>query len=79
MYSKAKLAAACAGILYMVTYVPYIYVTIQQDLSNIPIPVAVKRGVVRITLSPFPVMVALYIRNNLDLTLCILTNILIDK
>ena len=31
LYSKAKLAAACAGIIYFLTYVPYLYVSIMED------------------------------------------------
>ncbi len=32
--SKAKVAAACAGILYFLTYVPYIYVAIREEAAG---------------------------------------------
>ena len=31
LYSKAKVAAACAGIIYFLTYVPYLYLSIMED------------------------------------------------
>lgn len=34
MYSKAKLAAACAGIFYFLTYVPYMYIAIREDVKG---------------------------------------------
>ncbi|CAH1785688.1 unnamed protein product [Owenia fusiformis] len=33
-YSKAKLAAACAGIIYFLTYVPYMYVAIREEAAG---------------------------------------------
>jgi len=33
-YSKAKLAAACAGIIYFITYVPYMYVAIREEAAG---------------------------------------------
>ncbi|XP_066919865.1 ATP-binding cassette sub-family A member 2-like [Clytia hemisphaerica] len=33
-FSKAKLAAACGGIIYFVTYMPYIFISIQEGGSN---------------------------------------------
>ncbi|XP_052774715.1 ATP-binding cassette sub-family A member 2-like isoform X2 [Mya arenaria] len=34
LYSKAKVAAACAGIIYFLTYVPYMYVAIKEDVAG---------------------------------------------
>ena len=33
LYSKAKLAAACAGILYFLSYVPCMYISIREDVA----------------------------------------------
>lgn len=30
LYSKAKLASACGGIIYFLSYVPYMYVAIRE-------------------------------------------------
>ncbi len=38
MYSKAKLAAACAGIVYFLSYVPYMYVAIREEAAGDKIP-----------------------------------------
>ena len=38
MYSKAKLAAACAGIVYFLSYVPYMYVAIREEAAGDEIP-----------------------------------------
>ena len=37
-YSKAKLAAACAGIIYFISYVPYMYVAIREEAAQDQIP-----------------------------------------
>lgn len=37
-YSKAKIAAACSGILYLLTYVPCMYISIREDLAQDNIP-----------------------------------------
>ncbi|XP_013381483.2 ATP-binding cassette sub-family A member 2-like [Lingula anatina] len=34
LYSKAKLAAACAGIIYFLTYVPYMYIAIREEAAG---------------------------------------------
>ena len=34
LYSKAKLAAACAGIAYFLSYVPYMYVAIREEVAH---------------------------------------------
>ncbi|XP_074655833.1 ATP-binding cassette sub-family A member 2-like [Tubulanus polymorphus] len=34
LYSKAKLAAACAGIMYFLSYVPYMYVAIREEAAR---------------------------------------------
>ena len=47
-YSKAKVAAACAGILYFLSYVPYMYVAIREEAANDNIPAWVKSCVVSI-------------------------------
>ncbi|CAF0720825.1 unnamed protein product, partial [Brachionus calyciflorus] len=38
LYSKAKLAAACAGILYFLSYVPCMYISIREDVAFEIIP-----------------------------------------
>ena len=38
LYSKARLAAACAGIVYFMSYVPYMYVAIREDAAGDHIP-----------------------------------------
>lgn len=47
LYSKAKVAAACAGIVYFLTYVPYMYVAIKEDVAGDTISAVVKTTVVR--------------------------------
>ncbi|KAL4218636.1 ATP-binding cassette sub- A member 2 [Mactra antiquata] len=42
IYSRAKLAAACAGIFYFITYVPYMYIAIREDVTGEKIPAIVK-------------------------------------
>lgn len=37
-YSKARLAAACAGIIYILTYVPSMYVAIKEEAAGDRIP-----------------------------------------
>ena len=37
-YSKAKVAAACAGIVYFLSYVPYMYVAIREEAAGDQIP-----------------------------------------
>ncbi|XP_078606520.1 ATP-binding cassette sub-family A member 2-like isoform X1 [Branchiostoma floridae x Branchiostoma japonicum] len=34
LYSKAKVAAACGGIIYFLSYVPYMYVAIREEVAN---------------------------------------------
>ncbi|CAG2119164.1 unnamed protein product, partial [Medioppia subpectinata] len=34
LYSKAKLAAACAGIIYFLTYVPCMYLAVREETAN---------------------------------------------
>lgn len=34
LYSKAKVAAACAGIVYFLTYVPYMYIAIKEEAAG---------------------------------------------
>ena len=46
LYSKAKVAAACAGIVYFLTYVPYMYVAIKEDVAGDSISAIVKTVVV---------------------------------
>ena len=41
-YSKAKLAAACAGIFYFLTYVPYMYIAIREDVKGSVISSTIK-------------------------------------
>ena len=47
LYSKAKVAAACAGIVYFLTYVPYMYVAIKEDVAGDSISSVLKTLVVR--------------------------------
>ena len=42
MYSKAKLAAACAGIIYFMSYVPYMYIAVKEESANEVVPVWLK-------------------------------------
>jgi ATP-binding cassette subfamily A (ABC1) protein 2 len=42
MFSRAKLAAVCAGIFYFITYVPYMYIAIREDLTGTRIPAYIK-------------------------------------
>lgn len=42
LYSKAKLAAACAGIIYFLSYVPYMYISVREESAHDVIPVWVK-------------------------------------
>lgn len=42
LYSKAKVAAACAGIIYFLSYVPYMYLAIKEDIANDKIPAVYK-------------------------------------
>ena len=41
-YSKAKVAAACAGIVYFLSYVPYMYVAIREEAAGDHISAMVK-------------------------------------
>uniref|UniRef100_A0A6I8P991 ATP binding cassette subfamily A member 2 n=1 Tax=Ornithorhynchus anatinus TaxID=9258 RepID=A0A6I8P991_ORNAN len=34
LYSKAKLASACGGIIYFLSYVPYMYVAIREEVAH---------------------------------------------
>uniref|UniRef100_T1J7T4 ATP-binding cassette sub-family A member 2 n=1 Tax=Strigamia maritima TaxID=126957 RepID=T1J7T4_STRMM len=38
VYSKAKLAAACAGIIYFLSYVPYMYIAVREEAAHDNIP-----------------------------------------
>lgn len=49
-YSKAKVAAACAGIVYFLSYVPYMYVAIREEAAGDKISAVVKSLVVSNTL-----------------------------
>ena len=49
MYSKAKLAAACAGIVYFLSYVPYMYVAIREEAAGDKIPAWAKSIAVSVT------------------------------
>lgn len=42
VYSKAKLAAACAGIIYFLTYVPYMYIAVREEAAHDRIPAWLK-------------------------------------
>lgn len=42
LYSKAKLAAACAGIIYLLSYVPFLYISIREESEHIIIPLWIK-------------------------------------
>jgi len=41
-YSKAKVAAACAGIVYFLSYVPYMYIAIREEAAGDKISAFVK-------------------------------------
>ena len=34
-FSKAKLAAACGGIIYFLTYLPYVFISIREEAGNV--------------------------------------------
>lgn len=42
LYSKAKLAAACAGIIYLLTYVPYMYIAVREEAAHVHVPAWIK-------------------------------------
>uniref|UniRef100_A0A2R5LDX6 ATP-binding cassette sub-family A member 2 n=1 Tax=Ornithodoros turicata TaxID=34597 RepID=A0A2R5LDX6_9ACAR len=42
LYSKAKLAAACAGIIYFLSYVPYMYIAVREEAAHDNIPAWLK-------------------------------------
>ena len=47
LFSKAKLAAACAGIIYFTSYVPCLYIAIREEsLAYVDISSTLKTGVV---------------------------------
>lgn len=50
LYSKAKLAAACAGIIYFLTYVPYMYIAVREEAAHDHIPAWLKSLAVRVLL-----------------------------
>ncbi|XP_014665300.1 PREDICTED: ATP-binding cassette sub-family A member 2-like isoform X2 [Priapulus caudatus] len=43
LYSKAKLAAACAGIIYFLSYVPCMYIAIREESAHMKMSTTVKR------------------------------------
>ena len=45
-YSKAKVAAACASIVYFLSYVPYMYLAIREEAAGDRISAVVKSLVV---------------------------------
>jgi ATP-binding cassette subfamily A (ABC1) protein 2 len=51
-YSKAKLAAACAGVIYFLTYVPYMYIAIREEAAGDRIPAWAKSLAVRSRVLP---------------------------
>lgn len=34
-FSKAKLAAACGGIIYFLTYLPYVFISIREEAGRV--------------------------------------------
>uniref|UniRef100_A0A914W7B2 ABC transporter domain-containing protein n=1 Tax=Plectus sambesii TaxID=2011161 RepID=A0A914W7B2_9BILA len=42
LYSKAKLAAACAGIIYLLSYVPFLFISIREESAHVIIPAWIK-------------------------------------
>ena len=36
-FSKAKLAAACGGIIYFLTYMPYVFISIREEGAGVKI------------------------------------------
>lgn len=49
LYSKAKLASACGGIIYFLSYVPYMYVAIREEVAHDKITAFEKCIAVRVT------------------------------
>ena len=37
LFSKAKVASACSGIMYFLTYLPYAYLSIQENVLQQPV------------------------------------------
>lgn len=37
-FSKAKLASACGGIIYFLTYLPYVFISIREEAGNVNVP-----------------------------------------
>jgi len=52
-YSRAKVAAACAGIVYFLSYVPYMYVAIREEAAGDRISAAIKSLVVSTVVDQF--------------------------
>ncbi len=56
LYSKAKLASACGGIIYFLSYVPYMYVAIREEVAHDKITAFEKCiAVWRLPMNPFHV------------------------
>lgn len=51
LYSKAKLASACGGIIYFLSYVPYMYVAIREEVAHDKITAFEKCIAVRVVVS----------------------------
>lgn len=51
LYSKAKLASACGGIIYFLSYVPYMYVAIREEVAHDKITAFEKCIAVRVAVS----------------------------
>ena len=41
-FSKAKLAAACGGIIYFLTYMPFVFISIREDAAKVRLSGVVK-------------------------------------
>nr|XP_006817327.1 PREDICTED: ATP-binding cassette sub-family A member 2-like [Saccoglossus kowalevskii] len=53
LFSKAKLAAACAGILYFISYVPYLYIALREEVVGEAIPFVSKSFASMLSTSAF--------------------------
>lgn len=56
LFSKAKIAAACAGILYFMSYVPYLYIAVREEGAHEIVSVEAKLTAVSVPSSDFSVV-----------------------
>lgn len=52
-FSKAKLAAACGGIIYFLTYMPYVFISIREGAGHVTINIPEKMAASLLSTSAF--------------------------